>query len=85
MSFAQSGFAQFISTPAGRVLRVVAGLVIIGCGYVLRGGSGGIVLMVVGLVPLLAGALDVCVISGLLGGPWSGAKIRAGATKPPAA
>ena len=32
-------------------------------------------MMVVGLVPLAAGAFDLCFISALLGGPLSGARI----------
>jgi len=32
--------------------------------------------MVAGLVPLAAGAFDWCLISALLGGPISGARIR---------
>ncbi len=76
MSFAQSAFAQFMSSPAGRVVRVIAGVALIAWGYTLREQSTGIVLMIVGLVPLLAGAFDVCVISALLGGPFSGAAIR---------
>ena len=76
MSFAQSPFAQFMSSPAGRIIRVVAGLALIGWGYTLSGQTMGTVLMVVGLLPLLAGALDICVLSALLGGPLSGAAIR---------
>jgi hypothetical protein len=67
-SFAQSAFARFINSPTGRVARVLAGLALIGWGYTLRAGSTGIILMVVGLVPLATGALDLCLISALLGG-----------------
>jgi hypothetical protein len=77
MAFAQSAFAQFFASSAGRVLRVVAGLALIGSGYTLRGQTSGLVLMVVGLVPLLAGAFDVCLLSPLFGGPMSGRAIRA--------
>ncbi len=76
MSFAQSAFAQFVSSPAGRIIRVVAGLALIAWGYALSGQTVGTVLMAVGLLPLLAGALDLCVLSALLGGPLSGAEIR---------
>jgi hypothetical protein len=76
-SFGRSGFAQFISSPAGRVARIVAGLILIALGYRSRAGAGGIVLIVVGFIPLLAGLFDLCVISGLLGGPLSGSRIRA--------
>ena len=76
-SFAQSGFAQFINTPAGRIIRLIAGAVLIVWGYTQLDQTLGIVLIVVGLIPLLAGALDLCLISALLGGPLSGKKVRA--------
>jgi hypothetical protein len=41
-------------------------------------GTGGIILAVVGLVPLLAGLFDFCVFAPLFGAPMSGPKIRAG-------
>ena len=76
-SFAQSGFAQFINTLAGRIIRLIAGVVLIVWGYTQLDQTLGIVLIVVGLIPLLAGALDLCLISALLGGPLSGKKVRA--------
>jgi hypothetical protein len=75
-SFGKSAFARFINSPMGRVFRIVVGLALIYWGYTLRAGTGGIILMVVGLVPLAAGAFDLCVVSALLGGPLSGARIR---------
>ena len=79
MGFAQSAFAQFMASPAGRVIRVLAGVLLVGWGYTLRGQTMGTVLMVVGLLPLVAGTFDICVLSALLGGPLSGAAIRKGA------
>ena len=74
-SFGQSRFAQFINSPLGRLVRVVAGIVLIGWGLTQRGTSTGIILIVVGLVPLAAGAFNLCLISALLGGPINGARI----------
>jgi hypothetical protein len=77
-SFGRSAFARFINSSVGRVLRVVAGAGLSAWGYVQYGsGSGaGLALMLVGLVPLAAGLFDWCLISALLGGPLSGARIR---------
>jgi hypothetical protein len=75
-SFGQSGFAQFINSLAGRVARLVVGLGLVGYGYALRPSQTGLVLMAVGLIPLLAGSFNLCLISGLLGGPWRGASLR---------
>jgi hypothetical protein len=74
-SFGKSGFAQLVNSPAGRIARVVVGLGLIAWGYLHRAGSEGIVTMVLGLVPLAAGAFNLCLISALLGGPLSGARI----------
>jgi len=71
------GFAQFMASGLGRALRIVAGIALIAVGLGLVGGTGGIVLAVVGLVPLLAGAFDVCLFAPLLGAPFKGADVRA--------
>jgi len=75
-SFGRSGFARFINSRAGRITRIVAGVFLIGWGYTQIATGLGMVLVIVGLVPLLAGVLDVCLISGLLGGPLSGKTLR---------
>ena len=41
-SFAQSGFAQFVNSLAGRIVRILAGLALIGWGYSQRAGAEGI-------------------------------------------
>jgi len=74
--FASSGFAQFMSSPAGRVLRVVAGAGMI-AGGIAADSDGGTVLAGLGAVPLLAGTFDFCVLSPLFGGPFWGRDIRA--------
>jgi hypothetical protein len=74
-SFGQSGFARFVNSPAGRVARILVGLILIGWGYFQSVGSARIILIVVGLVPLAAGVFHLCLISALLGGPISGARI----------
>jgi Inner membrane protein YgaP-like, transmembrane domain len=77
VSFPETAFAQFISTTSGRVVRIVAGLALIAWGYTQRADMLGIALMIVGLVPLAAGALDICVMALFFGGPFAGRKIRA--------
>ena len=76
--FNRSGFSRFINSRAGRVFRFAAGLVFLGVGYAYRGHALGVVSMVWSIFPLSAGALDICYISAVLGGPLSGGKIRAG-------
>jgi DUF2892 family protein len=75
------GFATFMASATGRIIRVLAGLVLIGGGLVLTFVAGnvvlGLVLAVIGLVPLLAGMFDFCVFAPLFGAPLSGPEIRA--------
>ena len=71
------GFAQFMSSGLGRGLRIVAGIILIAVGLAVIGGTGGIVLAVIGLVPLLAGVFDVCLFAPLFGAPLKGADVRA--------
>jgi hypothetical protein len=75
-SFGRSVFARFVNSPAGRITRIVVGIGLIGWGYTQLSTGMGLALIVVGLVPLVAGALDLCLISALLGGPISGKRIR---------
>lgn len=68
---------KFLASGAGRIVRIVAGLALIGLGLFAFRGTGAIVLIVVGLVPLLAGLFDFCVFAPLFSAPLSGSKIRA--------
>jgi len=71
-------FVKFMASTAGRIVRIVAGLILIALGLLVVHGVGGIVLAIVGLVPLVAGLFDFCVFAPLFGAPLSGPKIRAG-------
>jgi hypothetical protein len=74
-SFGRSGFAQFVNSPAGRIARVVAGIGFIAWAYPQRGISVGLVLIAVGIIPVVAGAFNLGLISALPGGPINGARI----------
>jgi hypothetical protein len=75
--FAASWFGQFMASTPGRVARIAAGLAIIAGGLVGVGDVAGYIVAAVGLVPLLAGAADKCVVSWLFGAPFDGPLIRA--------
>jgi hypothetical protein len=72
------GLIDFMASSAGRVARIVAGIALILIGLFAIGGVPGIVLALIGLVPLGAGILDVCVFAPVLGFPFSGPAIRKG-------
>jgi hypothetical protein len=72
------GFAKFMSSGAGRILRIVAGLALILIGVLFAKGIVGLILIVVGAIPLIAGILDMCFIGALfLGTPLKGDDVRA--------
>jgi len=69
MSFA---FARFMANPVGRAVRIVAGLALIAIGLIVIKGMTGIIVAVIGVVPLLAGVLNVCLIAAVIGAPFRG-------------
>ncbi len=77
MSFAASGFARFMASPAGRLIRIVAGIALIAWGLPRRAAAAGIVGIALGVVLVLVGALNYCIISAILGGPLKGSDVRA--------
>lgn len=70
-------FISFMASTTGRVIRILAGIALIAWGLLVLGGTTGIILAVVGVVPLLAGLFDFCVFAPLFSAPLSGPKIRA--------
>ncbi|CAG0941137.1 hypothetical protein ANRL1_00399 [Anaerolineae bacterium] len=71
-------FVSFMASTTGRLVRIVAGIVFIAWGLLGLGGTLGIIIAVVGVLPLVAGLFDFCVFALLFGNPLSGARIRAG-------
>lgn len=69
-------FVKFMASTTGRAVRIVAGIILILIGLLLIKGTVGIIVAIIGLLPLAAGALDFCVFAPLFGAPMSGAKIR---------
>ncbi len=76
-AFNRSSFSRFINSPPGRIFRLVAGTGFLVLGYVYRDHALGLAAMAWSVLPLSAGTFDLCYISAVLGGPLSGAKIRA--------
>lgn len=67
---------SFLAGSAGRLIRALAGLALILIGLFLVKGTGGWILAIVGLVPLLAGVFDFCVFAPLFGLPFVGPRLR---------
>jgi len=69
------GFAKFMSSAWGRGLRIFVGIGLVYWGYSL-GDVWMYVLLVVGAVMALAGALNVCIFAPLFGGPFNGKDVK---------
>ncbi|MDQ5895551.1 MAG: hypothetical protein QG596_1812 [Actinomycetota bacterium] len=61
------GFVNFMRSNAGRLLRIVAGLALILVGLFVIGGTRGVIVAIVGLVPLAAGIFNFCLFGPLFG------------------
>jgi len=76
MSHQTLGFAAFMASAAGRGLRIIAGALLVFWGWSMQSGTGTIV-MILGLVPIAAGAFNFCLFAPLLRVPFWGRQIRA--------
>lgn len=61
------GFVEFMRGSAGRLLRIVAGGALIGAGLGAIRGTAGIIVAIIGVVPLLAGIFNFCLFGPLFG------------------
>ena len=82
--FNRSAFGRFLNSSAGRVFRLLGGAIFVALGVLLIQ-AGAIVLGVASLVwgslAISAGGFDVCYLSLVLGGPFTGAACRAEVTR----
>ena len=70
-------FVRFMGSQTGRLVRLVAGLVLLTVGLLAVGGTAGWVVAGIGVLPLAAGAFDFCIFAPLLGYPFGGKQLRA--------
>ncbi len=73
---------RFLASFNGRIARAAAGVVLIIVGLLI-GGTVGWIVVIIGLVPLVAGVLDVCVFAPLFRLPFRGVDLRAALEKKP--
>jgi hypothetical protein len=71
-------FISFMASRNGRIVRIVAGVILVAWGWLGLAGATGAIVALIGLVPLVAGIFDFCVFAPLFSAPLSGPKIRAG-------
>jgi uncharacterized membrane protein YphA (DoxX/SURF4 family) len=69
-------FARFMASPVGRILRILLGVALVFYGFRglggMEGGGWGIAVAAFGAVGVIAGALNLCLIAGLIGAPFRG-------------
>lgn len=65
-----------MSNPVGRIIRVVAGIIIALAGVFFLHGIGRDVLIAVGAIVFLAGALNFCLFAPLFGAPFLGKDLQ---------
>lgn len=67
----------FMASPVGRGIRVLAGGGLIAWGLVGMGTSSpvGITIAAIGVLPILTGVFNICLLGPLLGAPLSGSKM----------
>lgn len=69
------GFVGFMQSAAGRLLRMVVGAVLIGVGIATVGGFWGAVLVALGAIFFLVGALGICLVAPFFGFTLTGKRI----------
>lgn len=69
-------FIAFMTSNRGRMMRVVAGIVLMSMGLVVVKDTLGTILALIALVPIAGGILDFCLVGVLMGYPFRGAVAR---------
>ncbi len=70
-----NSIADFMAKPAGRATRIILGLAVVGVGLSLGNSAARTTVVLIGLVPILAGSLNFCGIAPLLGEPFAGKSV----------
>jgi hypothetical protein len=66
------GFAKFMAGPIGRGVRVLAGALLVALGLFGMEQPVGIIVAAVGVVFILVGVLNICLIAPIIGAPFRG-------------
>lgn len=67
---------DFMASTTGRIVRAVAGVILILIGLLVAEGAGTWILVIVGLIPLAAGLFDFCIFAPLFSMPFVGERLR---------
>ncbi|MCB9456781.1 MAG: DUF2892 domain-containing protein [Anaerolineaceae bacterium] len=69
-------FITFMTSAQGRMMRVIAGGILVSLGLVVLKDTLGTVVALIALVPIAGGVFDFCLAGVMMGYPFRGAKAR---------
>jgi len=69
-------FITFMTSNRGRMMRVIAGLVLMSVGLLVVKETLGMLLALIALGPIAGGLFDFCLVGILMGYPFRGAQAR---------
>ncbi|MEZ4672190.1 MAG: DUF2892 domain-containing protein [Anaerolineae bacterium] len=69
-------FVTFMTSNQGRMMRLIAGIVLMSIGLFVIKDTLGTILALMALIPIAGGVLDFCVAGVLMGYPFRGVKAR---------
>jgi hypothetical protein len=69
-------FVTFMTSNQGRMMRVIAGIMLMSIGLFVIKDTPGTILALIALIPIAGGALDFCVAGVLMGYPFRGTNAR---------
>lgn len=67
---------KFLGSEVGRIVRGLAGMILIAFGIWVVQGTWQWILIIIGLLPLAAGLFDFCLFAPLFGLPFVGERLR---------
>lgn len=67
---------KLLGSGTERGMRIVAGLALLALGLAVVRGSAGLVIALIGLLPLAAGTFDFCILGPVFGLPLPGPRFR---------
>jgi len=67
---------QFLASTNGRIVRAVAGIILIALGLFALEGTAGTIVALIGILPLAAGVFDFCLFAPLFGLSFKGSDLR---------
>ncbi|MFZ6030137.1 MAG: YgaP family membrane protein [Chloroflexota bacterium] len=67
----------FVTSTTGRAARVIAGVILLAIGAAIPSGAARWTLIVIGLLPIVTGALNLCFLAAFFGLPIQGDALRA--------